>query len=486
MQHFKNLIVMRKNIFNAVLFAVIGIIQTSCSDYLDVQPEDKLLESQVYTTEAGTNNVLNRVYLYLTDAGLYGGNLTMSTVELLAQRYSVTDSRWTYYNFVNYDYEQNNVKNNFDAIWSSAYKSILNLNDLIDNVEVYDALTPFKSDIVSGEAYGLRALLHFDMLRLFGPIYSVAPENASIPYYTETQAINGVLLPANVVIDKVIADLLIAEELLKDDPIRTIGVNDDRVSNVFYYNNRNLRFNYYAVKALQARVYLYAGRNQEANEAAKAVIEEASVFFPWTTPGSVISAGANPDRTFSPEVIFGLQNVELYQRHSRYFSSALKDDAILAPNTTRLRNVFENNENDYRYNSTWILPAEKTYRTFFKFADVADSKMPFRLLQPLLRMSEMYYIAAETETDPAMAVQYLNTVRYNRGLTDLAATVNINTELEKEYQKEFFGEGQLFFYYKRKNTSRILNGSSTSASSRKTMTESEYVLPLPDSEIKYQ
>ncbi|UNY98516.1 RagB/SusD family nutrient uptake outer membrane protein [Zhouia spongiae] len=474
---------MKTNIYKTVLFVLIAVVFTSCSDYLDVQPEDKLLEDQIYNSESGTNNVLNGIYLNLTDKKLYGGNLTMSTIELLAQRYNASE---TYYNFANYAYQENNVKENFDDIWTSAYTNILNLNDLIANVEKYNILTPFKTSIIKGEAYGLRAMLHFDMLRLFGPVYSENPDNLAIPYYTKTQAKNGEILPADQVLENIVADLTKAEELLDEDPIRQNGVNSGSLEAPFYYNNRNLRFNFFAVKALQARVYLYAGNAVEANKAAKVVIDEASSFFPWTDPTDVVSAGSNPDRTFSSEVIFAMQNVELYERQNDFFSSSLIDNNILAPNATRLRNVFENNENDYRYTSTWIYPAEKTYRTFYKYADISDSRLLFRYLQPLIRISEMYYIAAETETDETLALQYLNTVRFNRGLVDLTSEININTELEKEYQKEFFGEGQLFFYYKRRNIPRILNGSSSSSFSRITMDESKYVVPLPDSETKYQ
>ena len=111
--------------------------------------------------------------------------------------------------------------------------------------------------------------------------------------------------------------------------------------------------------------------------------------------------------------------------------------------------------------------------------------MPFRFLQPLIRKTEMYYIAAETTTDPAQALGYLNTVRYNRGLVDLSQTSNIATEIRKEHEKEFYGEGQLFFYYKRKNI-KELPDASTSASYYKIRMDSDtYVVPLPDSESQF-
>src|SRR5699024_2951496 len=123
---------------------------------------------------------------------------------------------------------------------------------------------------------------------------------------------------------------------------------------------------------------------------------------------------------------------------------------------------YESNENDYRYNPWWKIPTtgSKSYRTFFKYADVINTGMSFRYLQPLVRLTELYLIAAETHPDPAAALEYLNTVRFNRGLADLPASVSLQDEIRKEYAKEFYGEGQLFFYYKRKAMSPIPNGSS--------------------------
>lgn len=466
------------------LFSILLATGYSCSDYLDVQPEDKLLESQIYGTEAGINSVLNGVYLNLAGPELYGGNLTMTALEVLAQRYNITNPNSKYTGLANYNFNEINSKMDFEAIWSKAYEAILNLNDLIDNVDKYNTLIPFKANIIKGEAYGLRAMLHFDLLRLFGPVYSENPDRQSIPYYSKVEVQNGVIQSASTIMDLIIEDLEIAEAFLAEDSIKQglIRTTDD----TFYEFRRNLRINYFAVKALQARVHLYAGNKVEANSIAKKVIDEASEFFPWTHYSDIITVGLDPDRVFSSELIFAIQNVELYQRHREYFDGDLLDYLILAPNNKRLIDVFENNENDYRYNTTWILPAgSKTYKTFNKYADTQYPSMEFRYLQPIIRISEMYYILAETETDPTIAIGYLNTVRQNRGLVDLNPDANIDAELLKEYQKEFYGEGQLFFYYKRRNISNIPDGN-TQSESTISMGVDQYVAPLPDSETRYQ
>jgi hypothetical protein len=70
----------------------------------------------------------------------------------------------------------------------------------------------------------------------------------------------------------------------------------------------------------------------------------------------------------------------------------------------------------------------------------------------------MYYIAAEAANanqDSLTATNLLDSVRVHRNLAKYTQTAlkrdSINVEISKEYQKEFLGEGQVFFYYKRKN-----------------------------------
>ena len=79
------------------------------------------------------------------------------------------------------------------------------------------------------------------------------------------------------------------------------------------------------------------------------------------------------------------------------------------------------------------------------------------------------------------AIELLNLVREARNLefaplSDLSAD-QIQEEVAKEYRKEFLAEGQMFFYYKRLDASRI-EGAGINA-------QSIYVLPMPDTEIEF-
>lgn len=67
---------------------------------------------------------------------------------------------------------------------------------------------------------------------------------------------------------------------------------------------------------------------------------------------------------------------------------------------------------------------------------------------PMIRISEMYMIASETSTDGPTRAKYFNTFRNHRNLGNVREW-DVNYYLEKEWKKEFYGEGQLFFWYKR-------------------------------------
>ncbi|MGY0426527.1 MAG: RagB/SusD family nutrient uptake outer membrane protein [Polaribacter sp.] len=480
---------MKKYLKNSTRIWVCLLI-VSCTNYLDVQPEDKYAEKDVFSSEKAINTALNGIYLNLANANTYGGNLTMSTLDVLAQRYN-TDSEHTWHYVATYDYENNDVKKTFNTIWGNLYRNILNINNFLQGLETHKGVVSLeKENILKGEVMGLRAMLHLDLLRLYGPIYSTNADDLAIPYVTIAESKLSAILPAREVMTKILNDLSVADKLLENDAVRKLDdgsfTTDPNGKNSFYIQSRNLRVNYFAVKALQARANLYAGNNAAALTAAKTVIEEASPFFPWTKSSAVILAGDNPDRIFFPEVLFALQNKNLYNQQKDLFLSSLTDNKLLVTEDSKLKDIFDNNPSDYRFRSSWAIPRTgiKSYKTFFKFAYISDKRLPSRYKQPLIRISEMYYIAAETTQDPTLALGYLNTVRLNRGLGDLPTSVDIKSEILKEYQKEFYGEGQLFFYYKRNNFTSIPNGSLDSGSID--MGPDQYVVPLPTSETDFR
>lgn len=470
---------MKKSFINIYVRSglVLLMVLSSCSKWLDVQPEDKFTEKQIFSSVEGISDAINGVYLDMGKTKLYGATLTSSKLEILAQRYNVPPTH-TYTQYQSYNYGDYDVQLSLNAIWTDMYKNVVNVNKFIKNLDVYAGVLDAKTDaIFRGEAYGLRAFLQFDLLRMYGPRYSSADSlKTAIPYYTSAGTEVSDILPANVVMQKIIADLKKAEELLGEDPVRTQGIVAAAAHPFLQY--RNYRMNYFALKALQARVYLYRGDLPSAAAAAQAVISNSEKF-PWILPANILSDKQNPDRVFSTEILFGLQSMDMYDNYREFFAPDQQMVNILAPGENNLKTLFENNENDYRYLPNWMTTGigGKSFKTFFKYADIDKKDLIYRFTMPLIRLSEVYYIAAEAGNN----VDYLNKVRNQRGLLKLQPTANFETELLKEYQKEFFGEGQLWYYYKRKNIVDIPNPLVSSGTLKISL--NNYVFPLPLSEL---
>jgi hypothetical protein len=110
----------------------------------------------------------------------------------------------------------------------------------------------------------------------------------------------------------------------------------------------------------------------------------------------------------------------------------------------------------------------------------------------LIRTGELFYIIAENLIKKGQveeAVSYLNDFRFHRGaqygsLPDPTAVTEVQAYdiLETEYYKEFYGEGQTFFFLKRRGNTKIIdpNGRGT-----KDITPQNYIVPIPESEKEY-
>ena len=254
-----------KNIFK--LLAVAGTLAlptTSCSDWLDVKMSDKIMENTLFSTNNGFMTALNGVYMGMID--VYAEDLSLGVIDVMAQYYNMVNGNHNYKVFTNYQFNDDAFKNKSNSIWTKMYALVANINGLLVHCdEENSALREEYYPIVKGEALALRAMIHFDLLRLYGPSYNENTKSTlTIPYQNEAKRDITPLRSAEYVLERVIEDLEEAARLLKDnDPVFTTGVgnavtSDDGLERAdFTY--RQLRLNYFAVQTLLARAYLWKG-----------------------------------------------------------------------------------------------------------------------------------------------------------------------------------------------------------------------------------
>ena len=159
---------------------------SSCSNWLDVKPKTTVEEEEVFSRELGFKEALTGVYIKMASTDLYAKNLSYGFLDILGQRYQI-NAVANYENPLWYTFPSTYTESYTETIWAKMYNVIANLNNLLyycdKNKNVFT--TEHYYEIIKGEALGLRAFLHFDLLRMFGPIYKDNPMAKRIAYRTE-------------------------------------------------------------------------------------------------------------------------------------------------------------------------------------------------------------------------------------------------------------------------------------------------------------
>lgn len=481
---------MKKILYTMILAC--STMMVSCDSWLEVKPYDKISEGELQKSEEGYQKMLNGIYIDLNSDALYGQSLSVEMIEVMGGAYAIgTDnSVWgNYKDLSNYQYGTEYWRNRLDQTWNKAYALILNCNKILENIDQNQGLfTGGNYYAVKGEALALRAMLHFDMLRLFGPVYAKDSDKKAIPYYNKQTNSPEPILTAKEVAEKMVADLEEARILLANDPVKTEGTlmsgSQDGTSNFMRY--RALRLNYYAVEALLARVNLYMGNKTEAFKYATDVIKTADQgIFPFVDKSLVIGSPADPDRIFSSEVLFALTNTSRSKIHKNFYDPSRLPNYVFRMDDNLMSNIVYGGaattggyQDDYRYRANWIATGSNRY--FYKYSDMVANGSIQNTMIPMIRLGEMFLIAAESQSDNlANGVQYVNALRRNRGVANLQT---LTPDLLKyEYIRELYGEGQLFYLYKRLNSDII---TSSNANKNPKASDLIFVVPLPDSETE--
>lgn len=492
-----------------ILLPLFILVTTSCSDWFEVTSTSEIREEDHYNSVTGFQQSLTGCYLGMTGDALYGKNLSWYITEILAHQFepvSLSSSTSLDYRLQTFGYSHFDVVSSIENIWSSAYNVIVNANNTLAWIEKKASLLDdITYHIIKGELLAIRAYLHFDLLRLYG--YGNWADRASelnakttIPYVTGVSKEAAPQLSGAETIRLILAGLEEAESLLKDyDPIT--GKHDADFyaqANIDgYFNDRTLHLNYYAVKALQARVYLWEG-SQAAKDKALAAAEEViacagdaginidDMFtYCYLMPADMISS---LNRSLAVENLFGPNIASLSTKTVQHIIPGYKNTDLtamfLVPDDTYA--LYENSTSDVRFSQ---LLGQSSFSNTLGY-------VPLKLYQEglsdfykdkisMIRLPEVYYIAAECyasgpSPDPDKAMGHLNTIRRLRGLYDdlqgLSAD-EILIEIGKEYHKEFLSEGVMFFYYKR-------TGAITIPHYDEEMSDEQYVLPYPDFELQ--
>ena len=465
------------NIFNryiksAVILVCLGML-VSCKKYLDVTPKTEAPQNVLFNSQQGFKDALSGVYIQMRGASTYGAALSFGTIDRLIMNWDVA-ANTTEQRIGLYQFQDEGVLSAFRTIYNQLYYSIANLNALLAKIDEQKKVftTTGLYEIVKGEALALRAYLHLDILRLYGPVPEAIDPAVKLSYVTKLSSATHPVMDFNAYKSLLFADLTEAENLLKNiDPVLQYTIaelSNPAPTAVFnpedtYMAFRHLRLNYFAVKALQARCHLWFNESEQAYAAAKEVVDAKN-----QNGTTKFRLGTAADMTatnyvLTPEHVFGLYDFDMANSFLNNFNSGLYKKG--ANNATVNAQLYGSTGTDIREANLWqqVTLANQSnayilrkYRINTTGSTAITSVATDYRQVPLLRLSEMYLILCET-APAADAQTYWAAFRQSRNIpvTTLPADQLLKRlEIIKEYRKEFYGEGQAFYAYKRINASK--------------------------------
>ena len=470
-----------------ILLACISLFFLGCGNFLDINPESEVVNDDMFSTAEGVEDALYGVYMSMVKEDMYGGDMSVLIPELLGQNFVTDDGYLVYVSRL--DNENSYARNMTKKMWPGSYLVISYLNNIIENLD-QKSVKDFKYyDLYRGEALGLRATIHFDLLRLFAVHINSTDENAkakAIPYVTKYTFKVTPFSSVEEVYEKIIADLKEAETCLVED--ETLMPKIRKGGEKGFTGARELHFNLYAAQAMLARVYWMKGDLKNAKKYADKVIQSEK--FQFVNQEDLPTFMKR--RISLSETIWGLYTTNI--------SSYLYDRQLLLNKMslpTGWKDIYKTvgeNEGSYdkRYYAWFVIKeySGKSKDILSKIMDESNDASEYSggayFGFSMIRIPEMYYIMAEAlleEGDKEHARDYLDAVVSARGMvkfadrdTDKDITLD---DIMNERRKELFGEGHWWFCLKRLNRDVYVHALDATLKG----SDRIYTLPLPTDEL---
>jgi len=459
---------------------------TSCEDFLNMQPTSAANASSAINNSDDALTAINGVLSAMTTTTYYGRNMFMYADAKGGDLTVFSAGRGL---DGLYTFNHTATTGTYSGFWSRGYYIILQLNNILENIERLEADGQTGFDLYKGEAYTLRALVYFDLVRLYGMPYNYQKSAYGVPDIIETLSADAQPTRATVEenYNRILSDLKAGENALSSSK-----------KAIDQYPG------YYANKALQARVYLYMEDYSSSLNAAEEIINsgvyklysndewEAS----WSEQNgseSIFELGIDSVADNGSASIgfyflrYGIvKNAQGWFLASDYFLNRLSED----PDDIRWSVMGY----DELYDED---PSTEHKGACYKYVGGVDmpgdgKETSTAVNIKVIRLSEIYLIAAEaalhTNAKEA-AASYLNQIRKRSPNLEPATADSVSDQMIlDERSKELFGEGHRFFDMIRLNQSITYNDDlcNVPASYRpKTIdrTFGKIVLPIDQDEI---
>lgn len=449
--------------FNLLLIIVLLVTFTSCKkSFIEINSPTSLVPDVALGTEADLLVALRGAYAGLRGVDFYGRTLPVLGDLMADNAYQSTlnTNRYTFYNNYSNTIGATAADANAAGMWATAYTTILRANNIINST----VATTVNVSQYKGEAYAIRALCYFALVRHFAKPYAEDPAALGVPIITKY---NPDLKPARNKVSEVYT--LMIDDLNNAYTLMTKFTNSSQ-------------FSKYAAKGLQAKVYQNMGDKTNAKTAALDVINNSG-FTALTAAAHAAYWTSITFRTDKVETLFevssdAVANLAFDELSYLYSQSGNYGDLLCSDALYALFAAADVRKALYATGTRAGLPSVFVNKYPAISGDPSDTKV--------LRFSEMYLIAAESSlpTNEVDALNYVNLLTSKRGANPIVSTgTALFEDIITERRKELAFEGDRFHDLQRLKRDIARSTNYPAAAQAIPYTVTRRLLPIPQVEI---
>lgn len=443
--------------------AILAASLSSCvNDWLDVAPSDGTDADAALTSSSDLDAARTGMYAALKGnsnlVDYYGQQFFVYGDVHAGDDYQYNNiggsNRASFYYDMNYQTasEFTSSTSSSNVAWKSPYIVIGRANRIIAAAEggaLSDAAEAKATiDQYAAEAKVLRALAHFDLVRIYGKPYT-EDQGASLGVPLVTEVLESNAKPARSTVAEVYT------QVVKD-------LTEAISSNALATETEPGYVSVWGAKAILSRVYLNMGDYANALSVAEDIIKNSGAAL-WTRDQYFKAWDAStPNESeflFRLNVAGSTDNNDLNGIGNLQQRDGYKEMVA----TKKFVDMLTSDPKDVRNDMFLPAKAEKevavygTNKVFLNKLRGQGGNLRNVTIVPIIRLSEVYLTAAECafrNNDKTKAVEYLNDLVKNRTTTVASLATVDNITLDRiliERRKELIGEGQRYFDALRNN-----------------------------------
>jgi hypothetical protein len=464
---------------NSLLTGLLMLSLVACKDkFLDLAPVSSANNNTFYKTSSDMLLAINGAYGALQLGGQYGRYFVVSEIPSDDTAPPLSGSITDQDEFDKFYLRTTNPL--LAERWSDGYRGIYRCNTVLDRIPAVVMEETLKQQII-GEAKFLRALMYFNLVRMFGDVPLVLKEITDTNEgYTYRRA------PVAEVYAQIIQDLSEAELIL---PPTYAGSNVGRATSG-------------AAKALLGKVYLTLHQYPEASAKLKEVVEmeNTGIYGLLPTYADVFKI-ANKN---SKESVFSVQykkgNLGEGSGFANLYAPQVSGNAVIAFGgdgnnrpTVDMENAYEPGDLRKDISMANGYTNEQGVRIDFyyvkKYTDQPLIKYDSEDNWPVIRFADVILMYAEALNETGKtsdALPFLNRIRMRAELAEkgILTQAEMRLALEQERRVELAFEGHRWFDLVRTGRAlEVLNGKAQALGITTKLTEKHLIFPVPQSQI---